>query len=185
MRRGFVRGSIRHPASGQVASLEAKGVTIIYTDGDGAENWDEALKSMREKETIYVETLARVAPTRDGIRAAIEDADERKVTIEETATGRRSDDLQSRTAMIFDAVDELAQDRRTFTPAQARKAAKLKWETERTSKAKARAIWKDVATYPKNKDALAHPDMRGWSQRMAYRELKKRGHGLGGPKPKQ
>lgn len=187
-RRGFVRGSIRHSAGGQRKRLEKAGAHVIYEDGDGYETWAGFANALRKGDTAMVTSLARVGGTRAAIRQALDDVFEKECVLVEIDTGRRTDDPKALYSMVLDAVDELSQDRRAFTPAEARKAALKSWENRRAERAprdKAEAAWFDTKKYRLIEDALASPDMQGWTKREAYRHFKKRGTGLGGRPPKR
>ena len=65
------------------------------------------------------------------------------------------------------------------------KGAESRWgKIKRTPLRTAAAIWKDWTTYPSVRDALRHPDMRGWKVGAAYKILGKRG-APAGPIPKK
>ena len=187
-RRGFVRNSIRHPASGQRKRLEAAGISVIYEDGVGGEDWDAFARALRKGDTVAVTSLARVAGTRDGIRAALDDVFRIGCVLVEVDKDRRSDKPEMLYSMVLDAVDELSGDRKAFTPAEARKAANKRWKdqrVERTPKKQAERVWLNWQRYRLISDALASPDMQGWTAREAYRAFGKRGSGLGGRPPKR
>jgi hypothetical protein len=80
--------------------------------------------------------------------------------------------------MALDAADEIAADHRAFSPREARAAAAKRWRTEdrppRSTVSKAKAIWRDVATYPTIPEAMAHPDCKGWTQAALYKTFGRR-----------
>lgn len=80
-----------------------------------------------------------------------------------------------------------------WTEDNASAAAARSWEGRRkprTSRTKALRIWRDKANYRTVRDALAHPDMEGWSVNDCYRKdgglgpRYKPEEGRGGRKPK-
>ena len=168
-----MRGSIRHRDKTQEAKLKTGGVEVIYVEGRGKENWAECVRSIRRGNEIVVTSLARVGSTRDALRTAIETVQAKGGVIVELETGRRSDDMQALPAMIFDAVDELAQDRRAYTSKEAKSAARKRWEKEdrapRAGVREAEAAWRDTVNYRTNPEALGAPGMAGWTLREAYR----------------
>lgn len=188
-RRGYVRGSIRHRDKGQEAKLKAGGVEVIYVEGRGKETWAECVKSLRRGNEIVVTSLARVGSNRDELRTAIETVQAKGGVLVELETGRRSDDLSALPAMIFDAVDELAQDRRAYTSKEAKAAARKRWDAEdrapRASVKEAEAAWRDTVNYPTNADALGAPAMAGWTLREAYRAFGPRWPNKPGGRPRK
>lgn len=186
--RGYVRNSIRHSANGQRKRLEAAGVSVIYEEGVGGEDWSAFARALRKGDTVAVTSLARVAGTRDGIRAALDDVFAKGCVLVEVDHSRRTDVPKELYSMVLDAVDELSGDRKAFTPAEARRAANKRWKdqrAERTPKDVARRAWFDTARYRLIPQALASADMQGWTEREAYRAFGKRGNGLGGRPPKK
>lgn len=129
---------------------------------------------------MLVTSLARLAKTRQELARVMAEIHDKGATILEAVEPPRStDDAGQRQQMIFDAVDELAGDRRTHTPEAAAKHGRLGGKAKaqataaaRTPKAEALAAWRDLSLTAA--EALATPAMEGWSNRAAYRELKKR-----------
>ena len=183
MKRGYVRPTVRHPKASQIASLKAAGVAdeAIYVEGDG-ETIDDSIRALRPNDEQCVVTLGRLAPNRQLLRKYIMEILERGAVIFETKTGRRLDNPKAIFDAVLSAVDELAQDRRSHTPAKAKKYGKLGGrpaKQDRLPKKQAEKVWFDsrIKTVP---EALALMD--GWSQRAAYREFGPRGVTTGRPK---
>lgn len=175
--RGWIRISARHPEARQRRALAAVGCGVIYCSRD--DTIDDVLHALRPGDTVVVETLARLAPSRSDVRRAVDEIHRRKCVVVETRGGRRSDDREQLAAMIFDAVDELAGDRRTLSPDDAKrhgksggKAKGKSAEAARTPRDEAIVAWRDLALTAEQ--ALASPAMRGWQVRSAYRFLGKR-----------
>lgn len=181
---------MRHAAAAQERALLAAGAGVVYVEGRGRESWSEFLRSLRPGDTALVVSLARIAPTRDGIRHALRDVAARGAVLVEAATGRTiaPEQVDAATAAL-EAADELAQDRRAFTPREAKAAAAKRWRTEqraeRTPRATALRIWTDVQTYPRADQALAHPDMLGWTRPLAQRILGRRWPDYPGGRPRK
>lgn len=103
--------------------------------------------------------------------------------------GRRSDDVQALVGMIFDAVDELSQDRKAFTARTGKRAALKRWDDAdrppRTSEREAKAAWLDTKAFPTRKALENAPGMAGWGYRMAYRLFGPRHPELGLGRPRK
>lgn len=180
---GYVRGYIRHPEKPQEDELVKAGATVIYREGRDAETFAECARALQRGDTLKVTSLARLGPTRDDLRRNVLAVLKRKAVIVETRTGRRTDNAESALLMLLDAVDELSQDRRAYTPTEAKKAARKRWAEkrgERAPRAAAEKIWKDTERYKTIAEAMAHPDMEGWTVRQAYRAFDPRGTTVGG-----
>lgn len=191
---GWVRRSARHPLSAQIEQLRAAGVQKIYGEAKD-ETVMDAVKhtSGRAGSIIVVTTLARLGTSKAAIAAVVDEAHERGAVVLELGSGRRSNDARVAFQMAMEAADELANDHRAFTPREAKAAAARSWEGRRkprTSRAKALRVWRDKANYRTVRDALAHPDMDGWSVNDCYRKdgglgpRYKPEEGRGGRKPK-
>lgn len=156
--------------------LEAAGIPsrLIYTEG-GGESLGLCLKSLFPGDTLAVTTLARLHNRRDGLVAAVRDLADMGVTIWEVSTGEKFEPGQMSRAMkkAFEALDELANDKRLMTAREGRKAAEIRHS--RTPTAKARVIWENLADYPTTGEALEHADMDGWDSAAAYKKLGPRG----------
>ena len=147
------------------------------------------VKQLRAGDEVAVTSLGRLAPTRAGLRYAIDAIHSKKCVIVEVASGRRSDRAAEFGLMVLDATNELTTEARGITPAEGIKygriggqitAARVKREMEgkRMPKTEARNIWKNpLITGP---EALAQ--MPGWTQASAYRILKKRNLAKGRPR---
>lgn len=176
--RGYVRQSRRHGQREQLAALEAAGIDrqLIYVEGKD-ENLGDCLASLIEGDTLAVTTLARLHNRRDGILAAVRELVEKRVTIWEVSTGKRHcGDLEGALETAIAALDELANDKRSMTPAQARKAAQIRHG--RTPTETAKRIWLDTDAYQTAGEALEHEDMDGWTAEAAYKKLGKRGNAV-------
>ena len=182
--RGWVRASTRHAERTQVKRLEAWGCEVIYSaDKHSLDAFVAALRKPRPGwpgDVVLVTSLARLARTRQELARVMAAIHDKGATILEAVEPPRStDDAGQRQQMIFDAVDELAGDRRTHSPEAAAKHGRLGGTAKaaavaasRTSVAEAKAAWRDLSITASQ--ALATPAMDGWSTRAAYRELGKR-----------
>lgn len=188
--RGWVRPSRRHPEAPQVKALRAAGCGAVYVAGRDVAISDFVRGLRKPKnggagDVVLVTTLARLASSRDELNDALRAIRARGAVIVETTTGRTSsspDDLQ---AMIFDAVHEIATDRRALTRKQAKafgalggKAKGKAAQEDRTPVTKARAAWHGN-NHMSNDEVLRLPEMRGWTEASAYRHLGKRNRMLG------
>lgn len=189
MKRGFVRESPRASTSSQVEALTAAGVdvgAIYYQEQEGAE---ACIASLRAGDELVVSSLDRLAPDRRTLRRLLDAVHSKGAIVVEARSKRRSDDHDSLIGMIFDAVDGLAGDRKALPPDKAReygakggKARSRKAASQRMGVAEARAIWRRNSDWT-NGQCVA--EMQGWTVRMAYRKLGKRGLAKGRPREKK
>lgn len=190
--RGYVRPSIRHKPDAQHRALEEAGAGVVYEEGRKGETWGALVKSLRRGDVVLVTSLARIASNRADLRIALADIAARGATLLEVSTGRRitAECVESAIASL-EAADELAQDRRAFSSRQATKAAQKRWakaerDRERTPKHLAIIVWRNTDEFPLESQALAHPDMTGWTSSTAHRAMRARyPKRLGGRKPKR
>lgn len=185
--RAYVRPSARHPAGPQERALAEAGASTVYVEGRGRETWQAFVLSLRSGDVALVNSLSRISIDREDMRQAIRDVAARGVVLRELETGRewRPADADAAIAAL-DAADELAKDGRRLTPEKARANAQERWgKPERTSKTTALRIWKDTTTYPRADDALAHPDMKGWSRSRAQDVLGRRWPDYPGGRPRK
>lgn len=156
--------------------IEAAGISpaLTYTEGKH-ETLGDCLRSLLPGDTLAVTTLARLHNRWDGIIAAVHELAAKHVTIWEVSTGRKfaAGDAMETLECVTEAKEELANDKHRFTSQSGRKAANI--QHGRTKTAVARAIWHNTVDYPTIDEALAHPDMDGWTQTSAYRKLLPRG----------
>lgn len=185
--RGYVRPSTRNPAAPQERALIAAGAGYVYVEGRGMETWPKFVLSMRGGDTALVVSLALAAADRDQIRHMIADLAERGIPLREVNSGRTLQPGAAETAeMVLDAVEEMANGRRRMTRKEATAKALVRWGTaERTSKATALRIWRDTKNYPTAEEALAHPDMAGWTRSRAQDVLKRRWPDYPGGRPRK
>lgn len=157
------------------------GVIYDWDEGDGT---GDLIRSLRSGDHVVVTTLARLAPTREGIRAAVQDIHKRKATIIETETSRRSSDRDQALDMLADAVAELAGDSRALPAKRAREYGKMAWSKKRAKRMpldQAERVWLSTRNAGlSNGECIAL--MPGWTERAAYRELGKRGLAKGRPR---
>lgn len=174
--RAYVRPSRRHGQKEQTAALLAAGIdgTLIYVESKD-ETLADCLKSLMPGDTLAVTTLARLHSRWDGIVATVHELAAKRVTLWEVVPDRKFEPGQMSLALesAVEAREELANDKHRFTSQSGRKAADI--QHGRTKTAVARAIWQNTADYPTIAEALAHPDMDGWTQTEAYRKLLPRG----------
>ncbi len=188
--RGWIRASARHTEQMQRRALTEAGCSAIYTDGD--DTIDALIASLRAAkvkrargDVVLVTSLARLGRSRNDLRRALEAIHNKgAVIVEARSPPRRSSDKRDLAAMLLDAADELAGDRRVLSPVQAKKFGKQggqefkrRREADRTPKGEALAAWRDLSLT--GKQAISDPRMLGWTVRMAYRVLGKRNTALG------
>ena len=134
----------------------------------------------RRGDIVLVSSLGRLAPTRRELASVMAQIHAKGALIFECREPpRRSDRAADLREMMFDAVDELSQDRRTHSPEAARKYGakggqrhKANREAVRAPAAGALGPWRDLSLTAEQ--ALGTPAMYGWTIRMAYRLLGKR-----------
>lgn len=188
--RGWIRASARHSEQMQRRALEEAGCAAVYVDGP--DTIDDLIASLRPPKTkrgrgdvVLVTSLSRIGRDRRELRRALDEIHSKgAVIVEARNPPRRSDDRDQLAAMLLDAADELAGDRRALSTADAKKhgrkggLAKGKRAREkRTPNGEALAAWRDLSLT--GEQALDDPRMAGWTKRQAYRILRKRNTALG------
>ncbi len=177
--RAFIRASIGYTADMQRKILDKQEPGVIYVDGKGVDI-DVFVRDLRPPkpgqrgDIVLVTTLARLAGSRDVLRSKIAEILAKGATIVEASTGRTTASIDDAIAMVFDAADELAGDRKKHSPEAAKKYGAMGGRpvTARTDKAIALGPWRDLGMTAE--EALGTPAMKGWSHNQAYRELGKR-----------
>lgn len=180
--RGFVRASHRYTETAQRKRLADVECGAIYVHGK--QGLDYLIRDLRKPrnggkgDVVAVTSLSRLAPTRDALREAIDAIHGKGAIILEIGNKpggkpRLSSDKDQLAEMIFDAVAELAQDRRTHSKDAAAKYGSKggkkraeNLEAGRAPEAQALAAWRDLSYT--TAEVLATPAMRGWSSRVAY-----------------
>ncbi len=188
--RGWIRASARHSEQMQRRALEEAGCAAIYISG--LDTIDDLIASLRPPkakrargDVVLVTSLSRIGRDRRELRRALEAIHSRgAVIVEAREPPRRSDDRHDLAAMLLDAADELAGDRRALSPADAKRFGKRGGTAKgrnalaaRTPKGEALAAWRDLSLT--GEQAIDDPRMAGWTVRMAYRLLGKRNTALG------
>lgn len=183
-RRAFVRPSTRVPAGPQIAALIEAGAGAVYVLGrhrplheqDGARIYthtdaaDVWLRSLDASCVALVTTVGRLGASRQEIAAVVRRIHKAGSVVEETTTGRRSDDPAVLPEMMMDAADELSGVRRgRFTSKTGAAARALQEPIDRLALSRAKAVWADLVAYPTTADALAA--MPGWTYRTAFHKL--------------
>lgn len=197
--RGWIRASARHSEQMQRRALEEAGCAAIYVSGpDTIDDFIGSLRAPRLEakggkskskarpgDVVLVTSLARIGRDRRELRRAL-DAIHSKgaVIVEARNPPRRSDDRDQLAAMLLDAADELAGDRRALSTDDAKKhgrkgglAKGRRAREKRTPIEVALVPWRDLSMT--GQQAIDDPRMAGWTVRMAYRLLKKRNTALG------
>lgn len=126
--RGYVRAKQRLTAAAQVAALDPSCGDRIYTEGNGPETLDIAVRSLRKGDVLAVYRLHVLAApkrtTRDNPRRALWDAiravEARGASILEVDTGRSTLKPRERDDMIADAIEAITKAGRSLTARQAR-----------------------------------------------------------------
>ncbi len=183
--RGYYRISHRHTEAMQRRRLAEIGCEAIYSHTrDGIDRLVADLRTPRKggaPDVVAVTSLSRLAATRDALRAAVDAIHGKGAVILEIgpkagAMPRTSNEPAQLAAMIWDAVAEISQDRRTHSPEAAKRygskggKAKAAAAAEgRTPKAEALAPWRDLSLTAEQ--AMGTGAMRGWTIRAAYRIL--------------
>lgn len=177
---GWVRAMKRYAESTQRAALVEAGVDEmkLYTDREGRM---AMLLDIEAGGELYVYRLSCLARDRRDFRALVEQIGDRSIVVHEVATGRTAAMPAALGEMLAEAFDDWAGHH--LTAAEARRAGKKgaakRWPGgQRTPIRTARKIWENHATYGRIEDALAHPDMDGWTPITAWRLLGKRGTGV-------
>lgn len=197
--RGWIRASARHSEQMQRRALEEAGCAAVYVAGpDTIDDFIGSLRpprldakggpsrsKARPGDVVLVTSLARIGRDRRELRRAL-DAIHSKgaVIVEARNPPRRSDDRNDLAAMLLDAADELAGDRRALSTADAKKhgrkgglAKGRRAREKRTPIEVATIPWRDLSMTGKR--AIDDPRMDGWTTRMAYRLIGKRNTALG------
>lgn len=188
--RGWIRASARHSEQMQRRALEEAGCAAVYVDGP--DTIDDLIASLRPPKTkrgrgdvVLVTSLSRIGRDRRELRRGIDGIHGKSAVIVEARNPpRRSDDRDDLAAMLLDAADELAGDRRALSTADAKKhgrkggLAKGKRAREaRTPEAVAIVAWRDLSMT--GVQAISDPRMDGWTVRRAYDRLGTRNTALG------
>jgi DNA invertase Pin-like site-specific DNA recombinase len=176
--RGFIRVTRRHSEKMQRAALAAAGCGAIYVFGK--DTAADLVRDLRAGDFVIVTTLARLAPRRELLNGVIDAILDKKSTIVETTTGRKSKPEGVLRAMLVDAFAEYSSDMKALTTKQAKEfGAKggtnkgINAAAARTPEAIARAAWHGN-NHLSNREVLALPDMAGWSESRAYSNFKPR-----------
>lgn len=149
------------------------GAEVVYTDGDGGEDWHALVRQIAPGDPIFMTDLSRIAPKRKQLTAYLLMALEAGAVIED-AEGRKVHDL-SQAAAILDGIAKLSQDAKRRTTEQASAAAYARWN--KVSKAEAEAAWKDTNKYRLIPDVV---EATGWHKNALWDAFGARGTGLGG-----
>lgn len=188
-RCGWTRPSLQLSEKRQKAVLVEHKCHPIYSASE--HDWTVVVASLRERDELWMTTLARLASPRLELNIARKAVRAKKAVIVEALTGRRSDKAEDAEDMAFDAAAELMREARGLAPEEAAEysrrgglATRARWKRahrgNRMPVSEARGYWKDHTL--SNAEALAK--MWGWTQRMAYRhpQLGPRGKAAGRPK---
>ncbi len=177
---GWVRAMKRYSESTQRAALAEAGVDEmkLYTDREGRM---AMLADLGAGGELYVYRLSCLARDRRDFRALVEQINDRSFGITEVATMRQAKWPAVLGDMLADAFDDWAGNRMTAAEAKraGKKGASKRWTNQRRTPINvARPIWLNTKDYIRIEDALAHPDMDGWTPITAWRLLGKRGTGV-------
>lgn len=172
---GWVSELRRYAASTQRKALTDAGVSeaLIY-DGDMRDMLNDATRGG----VLYVHRLATLGHDRAGWRRFIEQLGGRALKIVEVSTGFRFDMPADLAEAIAGMTDDWASNKLTAAQAKnfGKRGATKRWgKIERTAIRTAAPIWKNWWDYPTPEDALAHPDMAGWTESTAKLRIGKRG----------
>lgn len=170
MKRGFVKSVRGKSADKQEAELQAAGIEVIYRD-----DLVDAIASLRKGDTLAVAAgLHVLSPIRRGILEIVQEVHAAGCVVEDITHGHRSEG--DGIPMLALAIDAISAETRFGDPKKAGKqGAAKRWakvKKTRTPQRKAYARWKDASLT--TKEALAHPDMEGWTRRAAYDKFGKR-----------
>jgi hypothetical protein len=184
MKRGYIRKTAAGGAKLQRSALLTAGVKVIYED-----DRDTLMKSLRPGDAVVVARLSCLATSKEDLRWALTGRDDRAsykgafirgATIIDLEFGVLGTTLDQMPAVesVLRATEDWAKERRGIPRADSVKHGKRggRPKKKRTDKHVAQKVWLDLVKYPKMADALAHPDMKGWSQSAATRHPPK---GLG------
>lgn len=183
---GYIRPSIRHKAGEQRRALEAAGADPIYEEGRNGETWAAVLRSLRNGDTVAVTSLARLGGTRAAVREALADIGRRGAKL--LIVGHGLDVHIPSADAGLGCADELSDDRRRFTPSEAKRAADKSWRSrraDRTPNAVALGPWQNTKRFPMADEALDQPEMAGWTRDRAQKVLGPRYPGRPGGRPRK
>lgn len=169
--RVWLRASRRHPIGRQMELANGSGAppSAIYV-ASASMSIEDFIRQLRPGDAVLVPTLGRLATTWASLTASVEAIRAKKCNIIEMRTGRHLNRADDAWRMMAAAKDEIAVDRKTHTPEQAREYGSMGGrKVERTPEKQARGPWRDLSLSPD--EAVAHADMAGWSVRSAYKRL--------------
>lgn len=189
MLRGYIRSSAKGGAKAQEQALKDAGITSIYRDGER----DALVKSLRKNDGVAVLRLSCLGTNKADVRYALWGEDKRRGylgiflrgnfvrDLEAQAEHRRKNEVES----VLAATEDFANERRASPSPDHRRRGLLggRPRKKRTDKHTANRAWKDLVKYPTIADALASPDMKGWTQSAATRPIKAGGLGPRGAIP--
>lgn len=176
----YIRPTARHGESAQrtaMASLAPAREVVDVRDGSG---FDKVARAVRAGDEVVVAHTHLLGPTIEQIAARMLAVHARGGCVVEIATGRRSDQVDDAIMMVAGARHQLAGERKTHSPAEAKRKGKLgaaargKWldQFSAATRKDLRAIWRS-RDYGTNAEALAAMDERGgvpgWSIMLAWR----------------
>jgi DNA invertase Pin-like site-specific DNA recombinase len=177
-KRGWIRAKTKKDENNQRAALAEIGCTQVYVYG--IDTPEDLFNDLRKRDTVCMTTLARISPSRKDLEPFMAEVHDRKATILEVSTGRRTDTVPNVAKMMADAVSELTGEARAMAPGEAvrngRKGGKAKAKAvakARASIVEAKSVWYNPRL--SNAEVLAHYDFRGWSKSSAYRKFGSRG----------
>jgi DNA invertase Pin-like site-specific DNA recombinase len=173
--RWWVRATQRNPEKVQVAAGEAVRAGTFYIAGK--DSLADVLFATRAGDVIGMTTPSRISSVRKDHAAFFQAVHKKGAYLWATVPNIKTDTPQGAAAFMALAADELATDARALTSEQARKnqllaaeSLRKKHRTLKTSDAVAKSVWYDRKIAP-NSEKLSRPEMRGWTEKTAYKRL--------------
>jgi hypothetical protein len=173
--RWWVRATPRHSEKSQIAAGEAAGAGNFYIAGQ--QSLADVVADTRHGDTVGMTTPSRISSVRKEHAVFFKAVHKRGGHLMSVNPKLSTNTPLGAAEFMAHAADELATDARSLSPKQARENQKLaaeslrkKHRTLKTSDDVAKAVWYDRKIEP-NSEKLSRPQMRGWTEKTAYRRL--------------
>jgi hypothetical protein len=173
--RWWVRATARHSEKSQIAAGEAAGAGKFYIAGQ--QSLADVITDTRHGDVVGMTTPSRISSVRKEHAVFFRAIHKRGGYLRSVEPKLATDTPLGAAEFMARAADELATDARSLSPKQARENQKLaaeslrkKHRTLKTSDAVAKSVWYARKIEP-NAKKLSRPEMRGWTEKTAYRRL--------------
>lgn len=166
----------------RLPEFRAAGAQHFIEIGGKYETWRDAVRQVREGDTVFIWVLVKV-PTRRGqdelppvaqVREVIREIEARGGLLIEVYTGRRSSKAADKSAMIADAQRSLKTAGRRLMPPGLAAPGRRKVKFSAADMAQAEKVWRDVKKYPSWKFVKEHLP-QGFTTARAFRTWGARG----------